>query len=318
MILTDSCNFRCTYCYKTKQDYTEVVRKMDRKVAADAVNWLMDMEIWDPSDSKSVINLWGGEPSSNYEMIEFFLTEYPQIHYRMNTNGALINKDRAQFLVDHRYHLTLTISLGSAYENYGGVDQAIKKLWPLAERIIESNGAWGVNFVVMHPENLYEDIKIMKGYGFQDILIDIPRFTEISDEYTEHFIENYQRIAEEFKLKDKRGTEQGMKYCGSGIERILIDPSGDVYPCDGFYGIRFKKLGNIYEKFDMSVFDFFKDLKQDVARFYEKCKDCETQCWFERCMTANIIKNGDMFNPDPNWCKIRKVFKQLRNGEVYV
>jgi radical SAM protein with 4Fe4S-binding SPASM domain len=237
----------------------------------------------------------------------------------MNTNGALADREKVKFLADHFYHLTLTLSLGSAYETYGGVEKAILLLRPIAEQIASINGRWGVNFVVTHPERLYEDCKIMKDYGIENILIDIPRFVEISDSYADLFIESYRKVVQEFKLKDGRGLEQGMKYCGSGIDKILVDPSGDVYPCDGFYGLRFKKLGNIYHEFDMGNFEFFKNLKNEVACFYANCKDCPTQCWFERCMTANIIKNKDMFSPDPNWCKIRKIFKELRKEEaVYV
>ena len=317
VILTDSCNFKCSFCYKRDSVSESVGKRLNPTMGMNIINWVIDKGFWDPSDPRSVINLWGGEPFLDYEMIKFFLNEYPQIHFRINTNGSLITNEVAKFLARHRYHLTLTLSLGSAHETYGGMKEAIEKLRPIVDQIARIDGSWGVNYTASHPEKLYEDYKIIKGYGIRHILIDIPRFVEISDAYCDLFMENYALVAQEYPLHDKRGLEVGQTYCGSGIDRIVIDPLGDVYPCDGLYGLRKHRLGNILqEHFNMGNIEFFQNLKNDVSRFYEKCKDCETQCSFERCMAVNISKNKDMFTPDPNWCKIRKVFKMLREKEV--
>ena len=315
LIMTDSCNFTCSYCYKREVTAEATGDHMTRKTAAAILDWAIDNGVWDPNNIKSVINLWGGEPFVNYELIEMFLTEYPQMHFRMNTNGSLVTRARAEFIIKHRYHLTLAVSLGSAHETYGGMDKALQKLSPIIEMIASTKGGWGANFTVSRADKLYEDYKMIRDAGISSILIDIPKFTEITDAYKDAFIENYLKIVKEYKIRDKRGTEKGINYCGSGIDRIAINPKGDVYPCDGMYGQKLNRLGNIFDNFDMKAFDFFEKTKKEASKFYDYCKDCKVQCSFERCMAVNISKNKDMFVPDPNWCKIREIFKELREKE---
>jgi radical SAM protein with 4Fe4S-binding SPASM domain len=138
---------------------------------------------------------------------------------------------------------------------------------------------------------------------------------------------NYLRILEDFNISKKHDTpifdgrtikECGMekkqyRYCGSGVDRILVDFRGDVYPCDGLCYAKTVKIGNISEGIEFEKLEFFQKLKDDPKPFYESCKGCEieTECPRAKCMGINLLLTGNMFTPEKNWCEIAKTFHEI-------
>jgi len=300
---------------------------MSKSRAERAIEWSIDRGAIDPNERDTTIYFWGGEPFMAWKTMLHTLERYPQLFFCTNTNGVAINDSNSDILRQHMYHFRVTLSLGSAYDKFGGIDKALVRLKPAIDLIKESHGGWGVNFTVDNVDRMYEDFVMMHESGIHNILIDMPTHREITAEYQEKFIDAYLKILfgfhkdknSGFKFFDKHMSEEmaekpkRLRYCGSGVTRLLVDFDGDVYPCDGMYIVKRMKLGNIYKEVDFSKLTMLERLADNPEKLYMYCNDCEIGdvCPRAKCMGMNIELTGNMFKPDPNWCMICKTYAKL-------
>ena len=121
--LTNQCNLRCKYCtysnhYKNTDTYNDEVLDFETSVKA------IDIYMGYIEDHNRVNNgikvqphftFYGGEPLLQYELIarivEYIKDKYKDFvpQYLMTTNGVLLNQERADFLKDNKFFLSLSI-----------------------------------------------------------------------------------------------------------------------------------------------------------------------------------------------------------------
>lgn len=108
--LTQQCNFRCEYCvysghYKYERKHKNV------KMTYEMVDQIIDTYF--KSDmSPQYVSLYGGEPLLQFPLIQYLVRKIEKTgkkpEYAMTTNGSLINKEIAKFLVEKKVHLTVS------------------------------------------------------------------------------------------------------------------------------------------------------------------------------------------------------------------
>ncbi|NMC60729.1 MAG: radical SAM protein [Candidatus Methanofastidiosa archaeon] len=126
--VTEDCNFRCKYCvfsglYDSMRTHSK--KYMDLSVAKKAIDYyfylLNEGKRYNPIRSPS-IGFYGGEPLLNFELIkecvEYIEDKYhpSKIIYSLTTNGSLLDKEKADWLMQHNF--TLSVSLDGPEEEH--------------------------------------------------------------------------------------------------------------------------------------------------------------------------------------------------------
>lgn len=125
--VTEDCNMRCKYCvYSGNYTNNRVHKKvyMSEAVAEKAITKYLErfkkMRKYDIS-SRPIISFFGGEPLLNFELmkktIEYVKYNYDgNVIYTVTTNGTLLSKQIADFLVENDFDLTVSVN-GDKKEN---------------------------------------------------------------------------------------------------------------------------------------------------------------------------------------------------------
>ncbi len=103
LLITERCNFSCTYCYGA---YGEKHSEMNLDTAIAAVNLAVNLGV------KDIVFL-GGEPLLNWPLIKE-LTPYIEsfqkgISIRITTNGSLVTEEIAQFFDEHNVEVSVSM-----------------------------------------------------------------------------------------------------------------------------------------------------------------------------------------------------------------
>ncbi len=119
--VTEDCNLACKYCIysdayantrsssKKRMDFTTAKRALDYYVSL-----LEEGKRYNPL-RKFTIGFYGGEPLLNFRMIkkcvQYMKKTYPEIDpsYSITTNGTLLVKDKAAFLMEHSFAIAVSI-----------------------------------------------------------------------------------------------------------------------------------------------------------------------------------------------------------------
>lgn len=124
LCVTNDCNLRCRYCFvEQKPDY------MTLEVAKTAVDFLMNnlkrkRELKNNSNLKASLSFFGGEPTLMWDTIivptvEYIEEKYPNdIMLGITTNGTLLNKEKIDYLFEHKIYPLLSIDGDKETQDY--------------------------------------------------------------------------------------------------------------------------------------------------------------------------------------------------------
>ena len=82
LFLTEKCNAKCTYCYQVNKRYK------DMKIE-DAIGIIDKAK--KSNNFNNVVDFFGGEPTMNMSLVKTIMDKYPELKFRMTTNGNFIN-----------------------------------------------------------------------------------------------------------------------------------------------------------------------------------------------------------------------------------
>lgn len=123
--ITDACNLACRYCFVHQHP-----NFMELQTAKDAADWLyknLQIKIekgYCSPDEKCQITFFGGEPMLLYDKIIVPLVlyceeKYPNIfQFGMTTNVTLLDKEKIDFLFDHKIYPLLSIDGAKETQDY--------------------------------------------------------------------------------------------------------------------------------------------------------------------------------------------------------
>jgi uncharacterized protein len=271
------------------------------------------------------LNLYGGEPFLNFDLIKYIHENYYYLSPYATTNGIMVysNKNILSWVKDNCFNIVTSATpikrfYGSSY------------IEPLIEL---SSISKSVNYLIDNPKDksIIEDIKLIIGSGAKNIDITIPResqsvinnkieYISILKDISDVMYSNERSITSNldkaFKInlyKRESGccmSQESPGYCGAGINTIAIDCNGDIYPCDTAIPDGFFLLGNVFS----GVRDMFSFMQWSP---YEYCNNCPLGdirlCMQSMCCINSYHKEGNMFKPTSTACAVNEILFSTAN-----
>jgi len=145
-MVTNRCNLACSYCYAQAKG-----RGMDMTgdIAGQALRLL------DRAPGRTLVELAGGEPLLNFELIRFLLKKYGgRFRFALQTNGLLLDAPKLDFLVEHG------VGMGLSLDGPPGVNDRTRGSSGGALRALElaDRQGVGVNLTVVLSRHNVESI----------------------------------------------------------------------------------------------------------------------------------------------------------------
>lgn len=335
LILTETCNFDCNYCFIEKENKKNNI--MSIKTAEKGIDFFI--KYGSNFNKKHRIILYGGEPLLNFPVIEFSI-KYLKEKYAQNplaelnidliTNGSLITKNIANFLSENDVSVTVSIDgfqeIHDAVRVYpsgkGTFDETVRgynllkdagcdvsvsctvgehnieKLESITEYLVKELHTKAVNFnLIGESSNKKNDGSMLK------IINKLIKSFEIARDYGVR-IEPIMKKARAFVEKQFRFYN-----CSACGKQIVIAPNGDVGPCHAFLNSRKFFNGNIYDPNYNPIIDpIFKEWNRYSPININTCINCPAiAICGGGCPHNNYIYRGDLWKIDSDDCLQNKV-----------
>ena len=171
--LTDSCNLACKYCFVQQKPHF-----MTLDTAKKAVDWIIKNSL----DNQNIdISFFGGEPMLMYDEIIVPLTSYIEEYYKdkitlgITTNGTLLNKERIDFLFNHKITVLLSIDGDEITQNFNRPQRNGEGSFSLVEKNIPyllekfPNTAFRATVYQPTAKYLYQNYQYAQKMGFKRI-----------------------------------------------------------------------------------------------------------------------------------------------------
>lgn len=304
LILTNSCNLNCSYCFLENNPYYNEKRShMSEDIAMLAASkyctYIQNNGIKSP-----LIVLYGGEPLINFETIKKVIgyisenVENPQ--YSLITNGTLLTDEICSFL--KKYNVNVGISIDGTKELHdknrpfrrdrtGSFDSAN------AGRLMlkRNNVNYGLSMTLSPQFLKYQDevINWLSAENETNIFYNLYHFSQNDEkwletaEHTVNFITKSYDLFRNSPLAEGRIQRQidsiiENKFlfsdCGAiGCEQFVVMPNGDITICHGDSNTGKHIVGNIQE-IDISSIVNSEEGTEWVKRatlFNDDCLSCE-------------------------------------------
>ena len=327
LILTNSCNLSCPFCYQPKEIRNSNV--MSRGIADKAMLFLSR-----EYEAKSlIVNLFGGEPFVNKDLAIYLVEKYPMFRFLATTNGLLLleNEELRNWVKKNRGNLTISFSMGALKQRFQS-SELIDKTSPILEVVKNNKG--DVHYVVDDPFDSFvlKHVRYLLDMGIENLRFSLPKESDKVINYKNEYIELFKKIVDicypvknpNLKLnldvycktniyKQVHGDTKfnfQSSFCGASFSYLAIDYKGDIYPCDYFSAYPEWKLGDIYKGLD-SKNRIFEKLPGWENNIYKDCQDCVLGdvrlCPNAMCFAENFRYNKDVFKPTKTICFIREI-----------
>lgn len=112
--LTQNCNLRCSYCIYSGNYYNRTHQnlKMDFETAKNSLDYFFE----NSSHNKELaIGFYGGEPLLCFKFIKKCVAYAEKVnpgkklYFTITTNGTLLTREVCNYLMDHNFHITLSL-----------------------------------------------------------------------------------------------------------------------------------------------------------------------------------------------------------------
>jgi sulfatase maturation enzyme AslB (radical SAM superfamily) len=240
-ILTEDCNWRCSYCYQRRGK-----KVMDQNLAAEACAFFFPY-----LDQDSVIAFYGGEPLLAFDRIRQLVDGFrkrnrgqaKKFRFCLTTNGSLISEDVLSFLSENRFELLL--SFDGLVQDQGRRKGTQKKIQSVLEKLLQyPRIKVGVNCVIT-PETvgrLSSSLMLIAETGAPDVLMspsltskwDRPSLFRYGQELSRlrrwlvGFYNRTGKIPFDFFRADENG---GVFVCSAGRDRLALAADGLLWGC---------------------------------------------------------------------------------------
>lgn len=335
--IAHSCNFACKYCFAKKGSYGNSEELMSPQTAKKAIDFLTRAS---EENNNLEVDFFGGEPLLAYrtvkETIIYAKQKYPNKKWRftLTTNGSLLDEEKENFLYQNDVSLVMSLD-GNKETNdkfrvfksgTGTFDTVSQKIKNIADHRSLSEGYYIRGTYTKESLEISKTVMDLRDMGYKFISLE-PVVSKdeigITEEDLSILKSEYEKLAKKYIESQKDGdwkffhfnlaleagpcVQKRVNGCGTGVEYIAISPSGDIYPCHQFDGIRETKLGNIntgiinkemQERFRKENYLFNKD----------ECKNCWAKFYCGGgCLANNYNINGSIDHAYYIGCEIQKM-----------
>lgn len=330
--LTNQCNLRCDYCG---------VPKGEQRMTFDVAQRVCDMALkfaLQNSHASACISFYGGEPLLERALIEQVI-EYAdgisrgsgvEMHYRMTTNGTLLDEAFIRYASLHGIKLALSIDGTQrahdlhrldidGHPSYDRVLCAAQMVLP----VLPNTSA----MMTVNPDTaplLMDSVQSLYDLGFcsivttpnfcldwtqqqMDALTD--QYRKLADWYADHLLagERIRLPILDAKLVNHQLPQIDQNKCIPGATRLAIAHDGSIYPCNQFVRHPEFRIGRCGENAPTFVDAISPVLlarvRSEAKQPMPECEQCALrQRCDNQCGCKNLASSGCVNRVSPSIC----------------
>ena len=326
--IAHDCILACKYCFADEGEYHGKRELMSYEVGKKALDFLVANS---GSRTNLEVDFFGGEPLMNFEVVKQLVKygrslEEPnnkKFRFTLTTNGVLLDDDILEFANKEMSNLVLSLDgrkevhdlMRPRRGGQGSYDTVVPKFIKAAESRNQMNyyvrGTYTRNNL-----DFAKDVIHMADLGFEQISVE-PVVADKSESYAireediDTLIKQYDELTAEMIKRKKEGkpfnffhfmidlsggpcVAKRLSGCGSGTEYLAVSPSGELYPCHQFMGMKDFLLGNVDEGVIRT--DIRDEFKLCNVYAKEKCKNCFAKFYCSGGCAANSYNFSGSIN----------------------
>lgn len=291
-IMTDDCNFDCSYCHQHKEKiYLE----------RDPIDKALDF-FYPFFRERPVITFYGGEPLLAYPEIVYIVNRFnarekqgnKKPYFSLSTNGSLLTDEKLSFLSKNKFTVLLSFD-GLVQEKGrkpGSLHPTLEMMKQLNERpgiYVEINSVFtprtvpdlseSIRFLVEHgAENIFIDISLPEPWIEEDFAI-LEEQWELLGRYLSGYHHQYKRIP----VINFRPVKQRTRAfaCGAGSNRMSLSPDGKIWGCYTFHDyLKHKEHNSEYMRFCFgNLENFIKNHESLYPKILANYSDLNLECF---------------------------------------
>lgn len=325
LALTEQCNLRCKYCgYMPKYiDSNYRLKEMPKEIAFNAIDILMR-----GSQESDVCGLgfYGGEPLLRLDLIKeciaYVKSKYPfrQPVYYITTNAVLLDDKVADFLIENRIKITISLDGPKRYQNKYRVDGSgndsyekvygnIQDLYRKDPKYFKENVTYNVVMYNGPSQDLFESLDCL--WKSDVTLIDL-----FQTEYFDKVRDKSDKEAKDEKVDARaydfayRNMLKSMKkyynsfnasacgnvilpggFCVPGVRKNFVTTDGKIIVCEKVdESQELFEIGDVFNGIDINKVERLVD---KTLKCLEKCKHCWAARFCSICFKDILIANGE-------------------------
>ncbi len=320
------CNLACKYCFAEGGEYKGKRELMSFEVGKKALDYLVKSS---GTRRNLEVDFFGGEPLMNFDVVKKLVAygrslekdHNKNFRFTLTTNAMLLNDDVTEFLNKEMSNVVLSLDgrkevndkMRVTPDGHGSYDIIVPKIKEFIKKRGEKDYYVRGTFT-RNNLDFASDIQEYLDLGFDKLSIEPVVTTAdygIHEEDIPKICEEYERLAKLYLDKYDEGKpftffhfmidlDEGpciikrLKGCGSGAEYVAVSPSGDIYPCHQFVGMKEFAIGNVDEGITN---------KEIPQKFQESCvytKDKCDSCFAKFYCSGGCPANSWNFSKDIN------------------
>jgi sulfatase maturation enzyme AslB (radical SAM superfamily) len=290
-IVTDDCNFNCSYCMQKKEK-----KYIDKTTIKKAVDFFYPY-----FNDTPAVAFYGGEPLMAFDKVEYTVQlleeknkshtggEPKKINYFLTTNGSLVTPEIADFFNRHQFGLMLSFdgiaqNEGRKKDSTGQVLEAMKQLQAHSNIDLQLNSVFtpatitsmteSMRFIIENngPETVL-NIDSMAEWNQADketLRIELKR---LCDYLLAHHKETGALPVNNFKATEtlveadtlNEKNKRGIFRCTAGQDRMAVTPEGKLWGCYLFHDyFKVREDNKDFQDYDFGTLDHFIANKEDL------------------------------------------------------
>ncbi|MBR1433107.1 radical SAM protein [Ruminococcus sp.] len=318
LILTQSCNLACVYCYETNKSAARMDFELAKKIIDDEFSKYGEEYL-------ITVEFFGGEPLLCFDLIkdvfDYIQSTYSNcnVRYCMTTNGTLLTQDMKAWFLQYTDLFEFALSLDGTKELHdlnrpyrngkGSYDDIDIEFFTSnfkesrAKMTVSHRTLCHFSEGVIHLHKLgflpVVDMASLADYWSEsDIGVLEDEIEKLIDYYSQNPNTPICRMLD-YDLRrvfiDKRSHFQ---YCGAGKNMVTYDVDGNWYPCMALSPVSQREKAERFRNEDFRDFVFRDD---------NKCKECSLLRLCRSCYAANYNQTGDIQQQSKIQCEINRI-----------
>lgn len=332
--ISNDCNMQCIYCFEHGGNYGKEKCLMTIDTLKNSIDfWYKYLD----KDAKNVyIIFFGGEPLFNKQGIKFAVEYINKIlaaheikpHYNVTTNATLLDEEFAEFIVENKIPVTISIDGGKDIQNknrpLAGGHASFELVQKNIKEFLKIKKVLTARVTLVHEdvEKLADIVTDLWDMGFCQVQYDLVSTDNENLRITEEDLTSISRQVEVLaELSYKNIVNNQWKVlrnltkimdCINFPQRnltgcsfytpytIMVDPAGEIFKCQRLMEKEFC-AGTIYEGLNWKKFYSHKLINNECGRCWAStiCND--------GCPQVKLANTGNINTNSSLWCEHTKI-----------
>lgn len=300
------CNLACTYCYASEGEYNSkglMSEEVMERLADVIENCFPDIEC---------ISFFGGEPTLNYDAIQYFCERFEGLEFLLQTNGMLLQDKKIQKLIkDYNIKVTLSVDGNKEMHDKHRKMKNNQPTYDIIKKNVNNSRDNGIEIAAAQvtctdlkyskkklAKTIYDDFGIkniyVKNVLNKDLLKD---GISVDTNYMSEILEEIDAIEEnkEFLMSQEMKkilmpilskTRDADYFCEACRKILSIDINGNIWPCHLGVG-QGEEICNILESEYSAILESINTRAAEMhlknKNSYKYCEKCIARYHCIRC-----------------------------------